>query len=159
MYININIKTQQLQCIRDNKIIFHTPVSTAKNGVGERLNSGCTPRGQFVIYKKIGQNYPDNTVFVGRKPTGEIYTPTLGASAPTRDWILTRILWLTGLEQGKNLGGECDTLQRYIYLHGCPDSCVMGIPASHGCIRLSNKAITTVFNLAEEGTKVVIKEN
>ncbi len=158
MHININITTQQLQCIDNNKIIFHTPVSTAKNGVGEQLNSGCTPRGQFAIYKKIGQDCADNTVFIGRKPTGEIYTSNLGENAPARDWILTRILWLTGLEQGKNLGGKCDTLQRYIYLHGCPDSCVMGVPASHGCIRLSNKAITTVFNLVKEGTKVMIQE-
>jgi L,D-transpeptidase YbiS len=98
------------------------PVSTARNGPGERRGSGCTPRGWHRIRIKIGAGLPLDTVFVGRRPTGEIYGPELAARHPERDWILTRILWLTGLEPGRNRGGECDTLRRFIYIHGCPDT-------------------------------------
>ena len=132
-------------------------ISTALNGVGEKRDSGKTPRGWHVIRAKIGQSLPENTVFISRRPTGEIYSSLLQAQDPKRDWILTRILWLSGLEIGKNRLGNCDTMQRYIYLHGCPDNVLLGIPGSKGCIRMRNKDIIELFNQVEVGTKVFIR--
>lgn len=132
------------------------PISTAKNGLGEINGSGCTPRGWHKIKLKIGAGANSHAVFIARRPTGEIYTPELAVNTPNRDWILGRILWLTGLESGKNRGGQQDTLKRFIYFHGTPESQPMGIPLSHGCIRLHPKAMLEVFELVEKNTKVFI---
>jgi len=134
------------------------PVSTALNGVGEQLNSCCTPRGRHRVRLVIGRSCPLNTVFIGRRATGEIYSDELGLQQPQRDWILTRILWLTGEESGFNRGGECDTLKRYIYIHGTPDSQPMAEPLSHGCIRMHNHDIVDLCELATVGTEVLISE-
>lgn len=120
------------------------------------MDSGCTPRGMHRIRIKIGAGCPANAVFVGRRATGEIYSQGLAAQQPRRDWILTRILWLSGCESGRNRGGCVDTLRRFIYIHGCPDSEPMGEPASHGCIRMRNRDITELFDFVETGTPVVI---
>ena len=133
-------------------------VSTAANGAGEREGSFCTPRGHHRIRAKIGADQPENTVFIGRRPTGEIYSPELAAASPRRDWILTRILWLCGEEPGRNRLGEVDTMRRYIYIHGTPDSVVLGTPGSIGCIRMRNADIIEVFDRVPVGTKVEIVE-
>ena len=134
------------------------PVSTAANGAGCEKDSGCTPQGAHIIRAKIGADAPVNTVFVGRRPTGEICTPELMAQYPNRDWILTRILWLSGTEIGKNRLGNVDTMQRYIYIHGTPDSTDMGEVGSHGCVRMRNADVIELFDLVEAGTKVFISE-
>jgi lipoprotein-anchoring transpeptidase ErfK/SrfK len=131
-------------------------VSTAKNGPGQQQGSGCTPTGWHVIRAKIGQDQPNNSVFVGRRPTGEIYSPSLALRFPERDWILTRILWLGGTEPGVNRYGSVDTAWRYIYIHGCPDCCPMGVPESHGCIRMRNQDILDLFERVRPGTLVLI---
>lgn len=154
--IRIDISSQQLLLLEDGHELARYRVSTARNGPGERRDSGCTPRGRHRIRLKIGAGCPPNTVFVGRRPTGEIYTPELAAAQPERDWILTRVLWLTGCESGHNRGGEVDTLRRFIYLHGCPDAEPMGVPASHGCIRLRNRDIVELFERVAPGTAVLI---
>jgi lipoprotein-anchoring transpeptidase ErfK/SrfK len=110
------------------------------------------------IRAKIGKICPENTVFVGRRPTGELYHPSLRAQFPNRDWILTRILWLSGLEPGKNRFGNVDTMRRYVYIHGCPDDDKMGIPSSHGCIKMRNSDVISLFDLVEIGTRVNIME-
>ena len=133
-------------------------VSTAKNGAGEQNGSECTPRGRHEIHARIGTGCAVNTVFVSRCPSGEIYTPELARQHPGRDWILTRILWLAGLEQGRNKSGDVDTLQRYIYIHGCPDDVTLGVPGSHGCIRVRNHDMIRLYDLVEVGTPVLIKE-
>jgi lipoprotein-anchoring transpeptidase ErfK/SrfK len=157
MKIKIYLATQHLELLNDAGEVFHRyPVSTAKNGAGEIKDSGCTPRGKHVIRAKIGENYPENTVFVRRRPTGEIYSPALAAQYPQRDWILTRILWLTGCESGLNRGGNCDTLRRFIYIHGTPDSEPMDIPQSHGCIRMRHADLMAIFELVTCGTAVEI---
>jgi hypothetical protein len=138
--------------------VFDAPVSTALNGAGELKNSGCTPRGEHVIRACIGDGLPLNTVFVGRRPTGEIYSDALGQQFPQRDWILTRILWLSGTELGKNRLGNVDTMQRYIYIHGCPDALPMGVPLSHGCIRMHNTDLIELFSRVSAGTRVIIHE-
>ncbi len=133
-------------------------VATAKNGPGELMGSECTPRGEHYIRAKIGDGYVENTVLVGRRPTGEIYMPALREQFPQRDWILTRILWLCGLEPGKNRSGRVDTMRRYIYIHGCPDEDKMGVPSSHGCIKMKNTDVIDLFNRVNVGTKVMIRE-
>lgn len=158
MKINISIPEQTCTLIEDGTVLSEVAISTALNGVGQQKDSGCTPLGRHQIRACIGGNQPENTVFVARRPTGEIYTAELGLEFPERDWILTRILWLSGLELGKNRLANVDTMQRYIYIHGCPDSLPMGKPLSHGCIRLHNKDLLTLFDLVKPGTKVLIHE-
>jgi len=111
-----------------------------------------------VVRAKIGAGAAENTVFVGRRPTGEIYTAELGQNNPGRDWMLTRLLWLSGCEPGFNRLGEVDTMQRYIYIHGSPDNAPMGQPGSIGCIRMRNRDIVELFDQVEPGTPVEILE-
>jgi L,D-transpeptidase catalytic domain len=140
-------------------LIKEYPVSTAKNGAGEEMGSECTPRGRHVIAGKIGANCPANSVFVGREASGEIYGPELRKRHPQRDWVLTRILRLRGCEPGRNLDGNVDSYNRYIYLHGSPDDVDINTPGSHGCIRLRNQDIIELFDRVEEGTSVNIIED
>ena len=157
MRVIINIQNQTLDLLdSDGRMVQHYSVSTAKNGVGQRRGSFCTPLGRHVIRAKVGEGQPVNTVFIKRRPTGEIYTPELGARYPERDWILTRILWLSGCELGFNRLGEVDTMRRYIYIHGSPDSAVMGKPGSIGCIRMHNPDLLELFKRVEAGVEVEI---
>ena len=159
MKINIHITAQTLELLDDaGQILRRYAVSTAANGVGEMTGSFCTPRGKHIIRARIGAGQPVNTVFVGRRPTGEIYSPELGAQFPDRDWILTRILWLSGCEMGFNRLGKSDTMRRYIYIHGTPDSAQVGVPDSHGCIRMRNADLIELFDLVAAGTVVEIIE-
>lgn len=157
MIVRISIPRQELTLVDDAGVpLRRWPVSTAANGAGEVSGSYCTPRGRHVIRAKIGGGQPENTVFVRRRPTGEVHTPELAAAHPGRDWILTRILWLSGCEPGVNRLGEVDTMRRYIYIHGCPDGAPMGVPGSHGCIRMRNADIVELFDLVTAGTPVEI---
>ena len=156
--IKINVATQQLQLWQANECIFERAISTAKNGVGEKSGSECTPRGEHVIRAMIGAGCAENTVFVGRRATGEIYSSALREEHPQRDWILTRILWLSGTKKGHNRLGDVDTMRRYIYIHGCPAEDVMGEPNSHGCIKMRNEDVISLFNLVELGSRVLITE-
>jgi lipoprotein-anchoring transpeptidase ErfK/SrfK len=157
--IEVSLAEQRLRLREGSAILLDLRVSTARNGPGEKLDSECTPRGWHVIHAKIGAECPPNTVFVGRKPTGETYSKEYAAgAAPGRDWILTRILWLQGLEPGRNCGGDVDSLQRYIYIHGTPDDIPLGTPGSRGCVRVRNDDMIRLFDLVEVGTRVHIKE-
>jgi len=158
-HIEINLAEQRLILMEGETVLMDTPVSTAGNGAGERNGSECTPRGWHVIHEKVGAGCDADTVFVGRQPTGEIYSPALSAQHPGRDWILTRILWLDGLEEGLNKSGDVDTLQRYIYIHGSPDDVRMGEAGSHGCIRMRNDDIISLYDLVDVGTRVFIRES
>jgi L,D-transpeptidase YbiS len=159
MKIDIHIPLQQLDLLDDaGKLLRSYAVSTSAKGLGEVAGSYCTPRGRHIIRAKIGAGLPENTVLVRRRPTGEIYTHELGAQFPERDWILTRILWLSGCEKGFNRLGETDTMRRYIYIHGTPDIVRMGIPGSHGCIRMRNADLVELFDLVPAGTEVDILE-
>jgi len=159
MHINISIATQTLTLLDDDgELLAQFPVSTAANGVGCEKDSGCTPLGSHVIRAKIGAYAEPNTVFVGRRATGEIWSPELMAEHPNRDWILTRILWLSGKEVGKNRLGNVDTMQRYIYIHGTPDSTDMNVIGSHGCVRMRNDDIIRLFDLVSVNTTVQIED-
>ena len=157
--INININLQLLDLVDDNgNILKRYRISSAKNGVGELNGSFCTPRGRHIIRAKIGAGQPLNAVFIERRPTGEVYSPELAGRSPGRDWILTRILWLSGCEPGYNRLGKVDTMRRAIYIHGSPDTAEMGKPGSHGCIRMRNQDIVELFDLVPVRALVRIQE-
>ena len=155
--ITVKIPSQTL-VLRDGagRTVKEFSVSTARNGAGETAGSECTPRGRHIVRAKIGAGQPLNTVFVGRRPTGESYSSRLRRLYPERDWILTRILWLSGLEPGKNRLGNVDTMRRFIYIHGAPDEDPMGVPGSHGCIKMRNPDVIALFDLVTPGTPVDI---
>jgi lipoprotein-anchoring transpeptidase ErfK/SrfK len=156
--IRIDVPAQTLDLMgADGAVIRRYRVSTARNGVGERRGSHCTPRGRHVVRARIGEGQPVNTIFVGRRPTGETWSPELAQRHPGKDWILTRILWLSGCEPGINRLGEVDTMRRYIYVHGAPDAAEIGRPASMGCIRMRNADIAELFDLVPAGTPVDIR--
>ncbi len=160
MRIEIKIDSQYLDIINNRQVrIKSYQISSAKNGAGQDRESFCTPLGKHVIRAKIGEGQPVNTVFIRRRPTGEIYSPSLGEKYPDRDWILTRILWLSGCEPGFNRLGTVDTMRRYIYIHGSPDSIDLGSPGSIGCIRMLNTDLLELFDLTDVGTEVNIKLN
>lgn len=156
--IHVSLGRQRLTLVGEDGSRHDYPVSTARNGPGELQGSGCTPRGHHIIRARIGAGCPENTVFVGRRPTGEIYSAVLAESHPGRDWILTRILWLSGTEPGRNRLGAVDTMRRYVYIHGCPESEPMGVPLSHGCIRMRNRDVMDLFERVKAGTPVLIEE-
>ena len=160
MQIEIAIAAQTLT-LRDDAgaIIAQYPVSTALKGVGEEKNSYRTPRGRHMVRAKIGAGAPIGSVFKGRRATGEVWTPALGAQYPGRDFILTRILWLSGCEPGYNRLGNVDSMQRYIYIHGTPDSEPMGTPQSHGCVRMRNRDVVALFDAVPVGTSVILLDD
>lgn len=159
MKVKVYIETQMLDLQDDDGQVLHRYlVSTASKGAGEASGSFCTPRGRHRIRAMIGAGCPINSVFVGRRATGEIYTAELGEQFPQRDWILTRILWLSGCEPGFNRLGENDTMRRYIYIHATPDSEPVGVARSHGCIRMRNADLLELFELVSVGTEVEIIE-
>lgn len=159
MKIVVNLAQQRLDLTDDRgELLRSWPVSTAANGAGEETGSCRTPRGMHIVRAKIGAGMPLNSVFVGRRPTGEIYDPELGQAEPERDWILSRILWLSGKEPGFNRLGAQDTMRRYIYIHGTPDEHFVAEPQSHGCIRMRNQDLVELFDLVPVYTPVDIRE-
>ena len=158
MHIDISIAEQRLRLLDEaGEVLADYPVSTALNGPGEKKNSGCTPRGKHIVRAKIGDGQALGTVFIGRRPTGELWSPELAAEHPARDFILSRILWLSGCEPGVNRLGDVDSMQRYIYIHGTPDTEPMGVPRSHGCVRMRNTDVVELFNHVPAGTPVIIR--
>lgn len=158
IFLIIKLFTQQMQVFVEDQLVQTYAISSGKKGAGEMYGSEQTPRGWHIIRAKIGAACLTNTVFVGRRPTGEIYEAALREQYPDRDWILTRILWLSGMEVGRNRLGKVDTMRRYIYIHGTPDDVAMGIPGSHGCIRMRNDNIIELFDKVPVRTKVLIEE-
>ena len=152
MSIVIDLATQELRFGGKTYL-----VSTAKKGPGEQNGSLCTPRGRHIVRARIGDGQALGAVFVRRRPTGEVWTPELHANYPGRDWILTRILWLSGCEPGRNRLGEVDTMRRYIYIHGAPDTAEMGKPGSIGCVRMRNRDIAELFERVAPYTPVDIR--
>ena len=160
LQIRISIGRQTLTLLGGaGEVLRVYSVSTAAKGPGELSGSHCTPRGRHLVRARIGAGQPENTVFVARRPTGEIYSRQLGEQFPRRDWILTRILWLSGCEAGRNRLGKVDTMRRYVYIHGSPDSTPMGRPGSIGCIRMRNADIIELFDLVAPYTPVDITED
>lgn len=157
MRIVVSIPNQTLDLLDTaGRLLKRYVVSTAANGAGEQNGSYCTPRGRHIVRAKIGAGAAENTVFVRRRPSGEIWTPQLAAQFSGRDWILTRILWLSGCEPGRNRLGAVDTMRRYIYIHGSPDAVPMGAPGSIGCVRMRNADIVELFDLVPPYTPVEI---
>lgn len=154
--IYVDVPTQTLTHYRDEKVVQQYLVATAAKGVGEQFGSEQTPRGWHIIRAKIGEGCLPNTIFNARRPTGELFSKEFYQQFPDRDWILTRIIWLSGLERGKNRLGNCDTMRRYIYIHGVPSCKPMGTPGSKGCINMHNPDIIELFDSVPVGAKVFI---
>lgn len=144
--------------LENDRPVREYAVSTAIRGAGELKGSEQTPRGRHRVRAKIGEGQPLHAVFRARRPTGEIWSPALSEAEPARDWILTRILWLSGCEVGRNRLGSVDTMQRYIYIHGTPESEPMGVPRSHGCVRMHGRDLLEVFEWTPVGCVVDIVE-
>ena len=155
-YLRISLTRQTLDVVDGDTATHSYSVSTSALGPGERADSQCTPRGRHIVRARIGAGAPENAVFVGRRATGEIYDAALAAEYPGRDWILTRILWLSGTEPGRNRLGNVDSMRRFIYIHGTPDSEPMGVPRSHGCVRMRNADVIELFDMVDAGTPVEI---
>ena len=156
-YLHIKLSEQRMRLWKAGRMVRQYPVSTALRGAGEMLGSEQTPRGWHRIRARIGAGCASGAVFVGRRPTGECYSAELASRHPQRGWILTRIL-LCGNEPGRNRFGAVDSMRRYIYIHGCPDSEPMGQPRSHGCVRMRNADVMELFDLVEAGFPVLIEE-
>jgi lipoprotein-anchoring transpeptidase ErfK/SrfK len=154
--LRVSLAAQRLTLWRGADCCAEYAVSTSKHGGGEVIGSLKTPRGRHIVRAKIGAGAPEGAVFRGRRPTGEIYSAALARANPDRDWILTRILWLSGTEVGRNRFGDVDTMRRYIYIHGAPDSEPIGVPGSIGCIRMANRDVVELFDLVPVGSVVDI---
>ena len=158
MHLEIDLTRQVLRAWSEGKVRRELSISTGGNGIGEINGSGCTPRGKHVVRARIGAGLAAGSVFRARRPTGEIWTPELHQQQPGRDWILTRILWLSGTEVGRNRLGCVDTFRRYIYLHGTPPTTRLGMPGSKGCVRIANSEIIELFDQVRCGTEVELHE-
>jgi len=152
--ISIRISEQTLTHHRQSGVSLCYPVSTAARGTGNQRDSLQTPLGRHRIAKKIGADMPLCTAFIARSPVG-IYEPASGN--PDKDWILSRILWLEGMQTGLNRRGPVDTLSRFIYIHGTHQENLIGTPASHGCIRMRNTDVLQLFSHTREGETVYIR--
>jgi hypothetical protein len=146
----VSVPEQKMIVLRDGKPLTQFPVSTSKFGIGDRPGSYATPLGVFRIKEKIGHGLPHGTVFKSRQPTGEV----LPVNAPGRDPIVTRILWLEGLED-KNR----NAYRRYIYIHGTPEERNIGRPVSYGCIRMKSKDVVELFETVGLNSKILITPN
>ena len=152
----VAIKQQRIYLIRQEKMITSYPISTSKYGTGEIANSKKTPLGLHKIQNKIGKGVPlrgiiKGGVFTGQKAELQHYPISMDS-----DFVTTRLLWIRGLEQGKNLGGNVDSYSRRIYIHGTPEEGLIGKPSSHGCIRMTNHEVIELFELVEKGLHVMI---
>ncbi len=157
-WIYVSISKQLMCCYDKDVCLARYVISTGKNGAGELENTGCTPRGWHEVADIIGLNCPRGAVFVSRVWTGEIFS-SLDEQQLNRDWILTRIIRLAGLEPGFNQGKPFDTYDRMIYIHGTSDEAHLGIPMSHGCIRMANQDMIELANWVKKGMKVYIDES
>jgi hypothetical protein len=157
-WLRVRLSEQVLELLEGDRVVRTFAVSTSARGAGERAGSEQTPRGRHEIREVIGAGEPPGAVFVGRRPTGEVCSPDLVRAHPGRDWILSRILWLGGLEEGRNRGGEVDSFARFVYVHGTADEASLGSPRSHGCIRMSNADVIELLEQVAPGTLVEIIE-
>lgn len=154
--IIVNVFQQKLHLCNQGKTEKSYPVSTAKNGIGSEANSGKTPLGRHRIAQKIGDGAEKLTIFKGRVNTGK---KAILNAKNAGDLVTSRIMWLEGLEAGKNQGKGVDSFSRYIYIHGTAEEYLIGQPASHGCIRMYNDDVIDLFNQVDKGTFVHIIEN
>ena len=155
--IRVSIDEQRLVLMDGGAVLKCYRVSTSKYGAGEQAGSLRTPRGRHVVRAMIGAGAPAGTVFRGRRKTGEVFSDELASRHPDRDWVLSRILWLSGTEVGKNRLGDVDTMRRYIYIHGTPARQELGTPASIGCIRMSDEDVVELYDMISPGTVVDIE--
>jgi lipoprotein-anchoring transpeptidase ErfK/SrfK len=146
-HIVISTRDQKLALLDRSTLLATYPVSTSRFGLGDRPGSRFTPLGQLQIAEKIGDNAPPGAVFKDRRRTGEIVL----ANSPGRDPIVTRILWLRGLESQ-----NANAFARDIYIHGTPEERLIGTRASYGCIRMRSTDVVQLYNIVGVGAAVTI---
>jgi lipoprotein-anchoring transpeptidase ErfK/SrfK len=157
--IRVNIGEQTLYLMNEQGDVEREyPVSTSKYGVGNESGSEKTPLGLHRIKDKIGGSMPINMVMVGREPKGLLQDCINEGMELPDDVITSRIMWLEGMEPGRNQGGYVDTYNRYIYIHGTSEENKIGTPASIGCIRMLNEDVIELYRLVDTGTEVLIEE-
>lgn len=154
--INISVSNQKLSLFQEGELVSSYKVSTALKGVGQEKNTNKTPLGNHIIRAMIGRNLPIYAVIKARRFTNEIWKKELDDPSITVDWILSRVIWLSGKDLGRNRLGNVDTMQRYIYIHGTNEEHLLGTPSSHGCIRMSNEDVIELFDLVSVGDIVEI---
>lgn len=151
----VSIARQRIFLIKDYRIYSLYPCSTASAGIGNKTGSYQTPLGWHVIAERIGDSLPKGAILKERQFTGKVWT---SSEITSDDLILSRILWLKGTEPGTNVGSGVDTHARYIYIHGTPEESKIGTPASHGCIRLSNDDVISLFSQTKTGMPLLITQ-
>jgi lipoprotein-anchoring transpeptidase ErfK/SrfK len=156
-HIEVDISEQRLYLIENSLIKASYPISTSKYGEGSIENSFKTPLGKHSIKEMIGEEAEINTIFTSRINTKRSATIINQFEDTDNDYVTSRIMWLDGEEDGFNKGGNVDSFRRYIYIHGTHEEGLIGIKASHGCIRMFNYDVIELFNLVNIGTKVVIR--
>lgn len=155
-YMYVSVKHQRLYLIVNDSTVRKYPVSTAKNGIGSKLNSYKTPPGLHTIKRKIGANVPFGGIMISRIYEGKIAKILTEKKDAKKDYVTSRIMWLQGEESGINRGRNVDSYNRYIYIHGTPEEGYIGEPASHGCIRMKNKDVIELYDFVDEGTPILI---
>jgi len=154
--IDIDISQQRLYLKQNDDLIKSYPISSSKYGEGSTENSNMTPLGLHVIKEKIGTDVPINTLFISRINTKRTVNIENSRNKTKDDHITSRILWLDGLEEGKNKGKGVYSYSRYIYIHGTHEEGLIGEKASHGCIRMLNNDVIDLYNYVNIGTEVYI---
>ena len=152
----VDIDTQMLRVIQGDTILYQARCASSAKGIGSTKNSMKTPLGWHSIQQKLGGDAPWGQVFRSRVATPEIWLP---GKDTTEDLVLSRVILLTGEEPGLNKGGQVDSLSRHIYIHGTNDEARIGIPSSHGCIRLTNDDVIDVYDMLEPGMMVLLTAN
>ncbi len=147
--IVVSVPDQEMAVINRGEVIAKYRISTSKFGIGDEFGTYRTPAGTLWVCNKIGDNLPQGAVIKNRTATGEVLPP----NAPGRDPIVTRVIWLRGLEeQNRNAYTRC------IYIHGTPEEHTIGRPASYGCIRMRSKDVIAIYDQVHVGTHITISE-
>lgn len=155
-YLFVSVKRQKIFYIKNGNVEKIFLISTAKKGLGQEIHSEKTPEGLHQIKQKIGSNLPKDAILREREYSGEIATIYTDETDVEDDFVTSRIMWLEGLESGINRGGNVDSYNRYIYIHGTPEEGLIGKPASHGCVRMKNSEVIELFDLVQVNTPVLI---
>lgn len=153
----VSVERQRLYHINNGKLVGEHPIATASNGLGSQRDSYRTPTGLHRIARKIGSDVPPFGILKDRIFTGELADPDF--AGVDKDWITSRVLWLEGLEPGHNKGGDVDSYERFIYIHGTANERSIGTPSSRGCIRMLNADVIALYDKVPEGTLVVVLDN
>jgi len=156
LWMQVSVAQQKLFLMNKKDTLRNYEISTSKYGLGSESGSHKTPLGLHRVVEKYGDGAPEGTIFKSRINTGRIAEIEMRPQTTKLDYVTTRILWLDGMEPGKNKGGNVDSYHRYIYIHGTHEEGLIGRPASKGCIRMRNNEVIELYELVPIGTTIRI---